>query len=335
MKALILREAGSIEGLRYEDASDPVPGENDVLVSLKAAALNHRDVFICQGLYPGIKPPVILGSDGAGEVIAVGAGAGSSWLGKQVVINPCFDWGENPRAQSAKFRLLGLPDDGTNAQLIKVPAANLAPKPSKLSYEQAAALPLAALTAYRAVVTRAQVKTGEKVLVTGIGGGVALFALQFAKSLGATVYVTSGSEEKIERARNLGATGGVSYRNATWGKELIALSGGGPDVVIDSTGGDTFNKALEVLKPGGRLVTYGSTLGAVEKMETRRIFWKQLNVLGSTMGTDDEFAEMLKFYETRGLEPVIDSVHPLEEGKEAYLRMQEARQFGKIVLKIA
>ena len=335
MKALILREAGSIDGLRYEDASDPVPGENDVLVSLKAAALNHRDVFICQGLYPGIKPPVILGSDGAGEVIAVGAGAGSSWLGKQVVINPCFDWGEDARAQSAKFRLLGLPDDGTNAQLIKVPAANLAPKPSKLSYEQAAALPLASLTAYRAVVTRAQVKSGEKVLVTGIGGGVALFALQFAKSLGATVYVTSGSEEKIERARNLGATGGVSYRNATWGKELIALSGGGLDVVIDSTGGDTFNKALEVLKPGGRLVTYGSTLGAVEKMETRRIFWKQLNVLGSTMGTDDEFAEMLKFYETRGLEPVIDSVHPIEEGKEAYLSMQESRQFGKIVLKIA
>lgn len=335
MKALVLREAGSIDGLRYEDASDPVAGENDVLVSLKAAALNHRDVFICQGPYPGIKLPVILGSDGAGEVIAVGAAAGSSWLGKQVVINPCFDWGEDPRAQSGRFRLLGLPDDGTNAQLIKVPAANLAPKPSKLSYEQAAALPLAALTAYRAVVTRAQVKSGETVLVTGIGGGVALFVLQFAKSLGATVYVTSGSEEKIERARKLGAAGGVSYRNPTWGKELIALSGGGPDVVIDSTGGDTFNKALEVLRPGGRLVTYGSTLGAVEKMETRRIFWKQLNVLGSTMGTDEEFAEMLKFYETRGLEPVIDSVYPLEEGREAYLRMQESRQFGKIVLKIA
>jgi zinc-binding alcohol dehydrogenase/oxidoreductase len=334
MKALVLREAGSIDGLRYEEIPDPVPGDTDALVSVKAAALNHRDVFICQGLYSGIKLPAILGSDGAGEVIAVGSAADSSWIGKQVVINPCFDWGEDPRAQSAKFHILGLPNDGTNAQLVKVPVANLARKPSKLSYEQAAALPLAALTAYRAVVTRAQVKAGETVLVTGIGGGVALFALQFAKSLGATVYVTSGSEEKIERAVKLGASGGVSYRNPGWGKELLALSGGGPHVVIDSTGGETFNKALEVLRLGGRLVTYGSTLGAVEKMETRRIFWKQLNVMGSTMGTDEEFAQMLDFYEARGLEPVIDSVHMLEEGKEAYRLMQESRQFGKIVLKI-
>ncbi len=334
MKALVLREAGSIDGLRYEDMPDPVLGETDALVSVKAAALNHRDVFICQGLYPGIKLPAILGSDGAGEVVSVGSAVDAAWIGKPVVINPCFDWGDDARAQSNKFRILGLPDDGTNAHLVKVPAANLAPKPSKLSYEQAAALPLAGLTAYRAVVTRAQVQAGETVLVTGIGGGVALFALQFAKSLGATVYVTSGSEDKIERARKLGASGGVNYRNSGWGKELIALSGGGPHVVIDSTGGDTFNKALEVLRVGGRLVTYGSTLGAVEKMEARRIFWKQLNVMGSTMGTDDEFSKMLDFYETRGLEPVVDSVFPLREGKEAFRLMQESRQFGKIVLKI-
>jgi len=316
------------------DVQDPLPGENEVVVRLKAAALNHRDVFIRQGLYAGIKLPVILGSDGAGEVCEAGAGVDPSLIGKQVVIFPCFDWGSDPRAQSGKFRIAGMPDDGTYAQLIRVPVANVAPKPKALTFEQAAALPLAGLTAYRAVVTRANVQAGEKVLVTGIGGGVAAFALQIAAVRGAQVFVTSGSDEKLARARELGATGGVNYHSADWGKEIVALTGGGPDVVVDSVGGETFNKAIEILKPGGRLVTYGATTGAASKMEIRRIFWKQLSLFGSTMGTSEEFGAMLKLYET-GLSPVVDKVFDLAEAAEAHRRMEEGGQFGKIVLRIA
>jgi len=334
MRAVLLYELGGAENLRMADVQDPRPGENEVVVRLKAAALNHRDVFIRQGLYAGIKLPVILGSDGAGEVCEAGAGVDPSLIGKQVVIFPCFDWGSDPRAQSGKFRIAGMPDDGTYAQLIRVPVANIAPKPKALTFEQAAALPLAGLTAYRAVVTRANVQAGEKVLVTGIGGGVATFALQIAASRGAQVFVTSGSDEKLARARELGATGGVNYHSADWGKEIVALTGGGPDVVVDSVGGETFNKAIEILRPGGRLVTYGATTGAASKMEIRRIFWKQLSLFGSTMGTSEEFGAMLKLYET-GLSPVVDKVFDLAEAAEAHRRMEEGGQFGKIVLRIA
>ena len=334
MRAVLLYELGGAENLRMADVQDPLPGENEVVVRLKAAALNHRDVFIRQGLYAGIKLPVILGSDGAGEVCEAGAGVDPSLIGKQVVIFPCFDWGSDPRAQSGKFRIAGMPDDGTYAQLIRVPVANVAPKPKALTFEQAAALPLAGLTAYRAVVTRANVQAGEKVLVTGIGGGVATFALQIAASRGAQVFVTSGSDEKLARARELGATGGVNYHSADWGKEIVALTGGGPDVVVDSVGGETFNKAIEILRPGGRLVTYGATTGAASKMEIRRIFWKQLSLFGSTMGTSEEFGAMLKLYET-GLSPVVDKVFDLAEAAEAHRRMEEGGQFGKIVLRIA
>jgi len=334
MRAVLLYELGGAENLRMADVQDPRPGENEVVVRLKAAALNHRDVFIRQGLYAGIKLPVILGSDGAGEVCEAGAGVDPSLIGKQVVIFPCFDWGSDPRAQSGKFRIAGMPDDGTYAQLIRVPVANVAPKPKALTFEQAAALPLAGLTAYRAVVTRANVQAGEKVLVTGIGGGVATFALQIAASRGAQVFVTSGSDEKLARARELGATGGVNYHSADWGKEIVALTGGGPDVVVDSVGGETFNKAIEILRPGGRLVTYGATTGAASKMEIRRIFWKQLSLFGSTMGTSEEFGAMLKLYET-GLSPVVDKVFDLAEAAEAHRRMEEGGQFGKVVLRIA
>jgi NADPH:quinone reductase-like Zn-dependent oxidoreductase len=236
--------------------------------------------------------------------------------------------------QGPNFRILGLPDDGTYAERIKVPAAQLYPRPAHLSAEEAAAIPLAALTAYRALAGRARVREGETVLVTGIGGGVSTFALQIAKALGARVVVTSGSDEKLARARDLGADGGANYRTQDWGKEVVALCGGeGPDVVIDSVGGETFVKAIEVVKPGGRIVTYGATTGAAEKVEIRRIFWKQVNILGSTMGTPEEFFEMLELYSGHALKPVIDRVFPLAEAADAHRRMEEAGQFGKIVLR--
>jgi zinc-binding alcohol dehydrogenase/oxidoreductase len=335
MKAIILRELGEAENLRLEEVPEPQPAAHEVLVRLKAAALNRRDVWIRRGLYSGIKLPIILGSDGAGDVVLAGAAADQSLVGRAVVINPSLDWGPDERAQGPDFRILGLPDDGTYAQFIKVPASNAYPKPDPLSYEQAAAIPLASLTAYRAVVSRAQVGAGETVLVTGISGGVSSFALLIAKRLGARVLVTSGSDAKLARAADLGADGAANYKTQDWAKEIVALSGGkGPDVVIDSVGGETFAKAIEMLKPGGRVVTYGATTGPARQVEVRRIYWKQITVLGSTMGTAKEFEQMLELYGHNGLRPVVDRVFPLVEAASAHRRMEEAAQFGKIVLQI-
>jgi zinc-binding alcohol dehydrogenase/oxidoreductase len=316
-----------------EDRPDPHPGPGEAVVRLKAAALNHRDVWIRKGQYAGIKLPIILGSDGAGQVAEVGEGVDSSWIGRDVVIDPTLGWGSDGRVQDSAFQILGLPVDGTYAERVRVPAANLYPKPAHLSWEEAAAIPLASLTAYRALVTRARVQPGETVLVTGIGGGVATCALIIAKQLGAKVWVTSGHDSKLHAARAHGAEGGVNHRKDDWSKALISDIGSRPDIVIDSAGGETFNKALDVLKPGGRLVTYGSTLGAAHNVEIRRIFWKQLNVLGSTMGSPSDFAGMLKLYEG-GLRPIIDKVFPLEQASDAHIRMEAGDQFGKIVLRI-
>ncbi|MEP7273541.1 MAG: zinc-binding dehydrogenase [Acidobacteriota bacterium] len=333
MKAVVLEELGAASVLMVKEVPDPIAGEGEVVVRLKAAALNHRDVYIRQGLYAGIKLPAILGSDGAGVIAAVGSGVSADLVGHEVVIDPCFDWGDDERAQSSRFHILGMPDDGTYAEMIKIPAANAVRKPSGLSFEEAAAIPLAGLTAYRAVVSRARVSARDTVLVTGIGGGVAAFALQISLALGARVFVTSGSEDKLTRAKELGAEGGVNYHSPDWGKEIVALSGGGPDVVIDSVGGETFSKCLEILRLGGRLVSYGATTGAAGKLEIRRIFWKQLSVLGSTMGTREEFLAMLELYESKALRPVVDHVFPLDQAAEAHQRMEDAGQFGKIVLK--
>ena len=334
MRAVVLHAVGDVEQLRMEQRPDPHPGPGEAVVRLRAAALNHRDVWIRKGQYAGIKLPIILGSDGAGQVVEIGSGVDGSWVGRDVVIDPSLNWGTDERAQGSSFHILGLPVDGTYAEMVLVPAANLHPKPAHLSWEEAAAVPLASVTAYRALVTRAQVQSGETVLITGIGGGVAATALVIAARLGAKVWVTSGHDAKLKAARTHGAEGGVDHRKDDWTKTLVAEIGYRPDVVIDSAGGDTFNKALDVLKPGGRLVTYGSTLGAADRVEIRRIFWKQLNVLGCTMGPPSDFAAMLKLYEG-GLRPVIDKVFPLEQASDAHIRMEAGDQFGKIVLKIA
>jgi zinc-binding alcohol dehydrogenase/oxidoreductase len=335
MKAVVLRELGGPEKLRVEEVADPQPNAHEVLVRLKAAAINHRDVFIRQGKYAGIKLPIILGSDGAGEVVAVGAEVDPSFIGKAVVSNPSLDWGEDERVQGPAFRILGLPDNGTYSQFVKVPAANVHAKPSTLSFEEAAAIPLAGLTAYRAVATRAKVQAGETVLVTGIGGGVASFVLQIANHFGARVFVTSGSDTKLARAQALGAEGGANYRTGNWVKAIASLTGdNGVDVIIDSVGGKTFAQALEVIKPGGRIVTYGATTGAAKEIEVRRIFWKQLTILGSTMGTQLEFGAMLELFANSTLRPVVDHVFALDDVQSAHRRLEAAEHFGKIVMRI-
>jgi len=334
MKAIILRELGAPENLKLEEWPDPQAGAGEVVVRLKAAALNHRDVFIWQKLYPNIKLPAILGSDGAGVVALVGEGVDPALVGREVVIEPGLDWGPDDRLPGPKYRILGMPEEGTYAELIKAPASNVHAKPAHLSFEEAAALPLAGLTAYRSVASRAQVKAGETVLVTGIGGGVATFAVQIAKQLGARIFVTSGSDEKLARAKQLGADGGANYKNADWGKQIVELSGGGPDVVIDSAGGEALETAVKIIKPAGRIVFYGATTGLAKNLDLYRAFFKQLTIMGSTMGSPREFAAFLKLYDEAKLKPTIDQVFPLAEAPAAHRRMSEAGQFGKIVLRV-
>lgn len=335
MKAIVLRELGGPDKLRLEELETPVPGPGEVVVELRAAALNHRDVWIRKGQYAGIKLPIVLGSDGAGVVSAVGPGVDGGIKGREVIINPTLDWGDDPRAQSAAYRILGLPDAGTYAEYVKVPAANVLPKPPSLDWEHAAALPLAGLTAYRALVTRGALRPGESLLVTGAGGGVSTFALQIARQLGVTVWVTSRSEAKIEAARRLGAAGGVTTNEPDWAKRLVAARGGQRfDCALDSVGGALLDQALEALRPGGRVVTYGATAGPVKELTIRRIFWGQLDLLGSTMGTSREFAQLVALYGETKLAPVIDKVFALADAGAAQDRMERSEQLGKIVLKV-
>jgi NADPH:quinone reductase-like Zn-dependent oxidoreductase len=251
------------------------------------------------------------------------------------LIYPALNWGPDSRVFGHEFRILGMPDWGTYAERIRIPADNVYPIPPEYSYEEAAAFPLAALTAYRALVSRARLQKEETVLITGIGGGVSLFALQIAIALGATAYVTSGSDMKLEKALQIGAAGGANYHSPDWAGKILQMTGGsGPDVVIDSIGGSTFDQTIDVVKPGGRIVTYGSTTGPTPQLQVRRIFWKQLDILGSTMGTPGEFRQVLQLFEHTSTHPILDRIFPLEEASAAHQRMERAEQFGRIVLRI-
>jgi NADPH:quinone reductase-like Zn-dependent oxidoreductase len=248
-------------------------------------------------------------------------------------MNPGLNWGDNPDVHSRSFKMLGLPDDGCFAEFVKVPASALFPKPAYLSFEEAAALPLAGLTGYRALFTKGSLKKGDHVLLTGIGGGVALMMLQMAVAVGAHVHVTSGDDAKIEKAKKLGAIGGVNYKTEGWHK-LLQASSEGFDLIVDSAGGDGFRHFIDLAKPGGRIVFYGGTQGAITNLNPQKMFWKQLQVKGTTMGTPEEFEAMLQLFETHRIHPVIDAVYSMEEADIAIHKMENASQFGKIVLRM-
>lgn len=331
MHALVLEDHQKVV---YKEVEKPSCSAGQVLVKLKAAALNHRDQFIREGKYPGIKPGTILGSDGAGVVESVGEGVAQTWVGKEVIINPNRDWGENPEVQSATFNILGMPANGTMAEYVVVAADRLHEKPSYLNFEQAAALPLGGLTAYRALFHHGKLHEEQSVLINGIGGGVAQFAMLFAVAAGGKTYVTSSSLEKINHAKSLGAIQGFNYREESFVKDAKEVSGGF-DVIIDSAGGDQLNTLIKLAKPAGRIVFYGATTGAPSHLDVHRMFWNQITLQGSTMGNDDEFEMMVQFIQQRKIEPVIDSVRPLENGLEAFDAMKEGKQSGKLVLKIS
>ncbi len=314
--------------LQIRSVDMPVLSERHAIVRLHAAALNHRDLWIQKGQYAGLKFPIILGSDGAGVVVE---STDPSWIGKEVIINPSLDWGASEKAQQKSYRILGLPDNGTFAEFVKVPVGNLHGMPVHLSWTEAAALPLAGLTAYRALFSRAQLQPKEKVLITGIGGGVALFGLQFALAVGAEVWVTSGSDEKLRKAISLGATGGANYRNAGWESELKSI---GFDVILDSAGGEGFLKLIELAASGGRIVFVGATQGVPSCFPMQRVFWKQLSIFGSTMGSARDFSHMLEFVRSHKLTPIVSDVLSLSSAEHALRKMESAEQFGKIVLHI-
>ncbi len=323
----------AVNQLQVAEVLAPVPAAGEVVVAIRAAALNHRDIWIKLGQYAGLKWPCTPGSDGAGVVTAVGEGVDAAWVGREIIINPGFDWGVNEHAQGAKFTILGLPRAGTLAEQVAVPAAQLAPKPAHFTWEEAAALPLAGLTAYRALFSRAQLRAGERVLVTGIGGGVALFALQFAIAAGAEVWVTSSSAAKVQRAVVLGAKGGFLYTDAGW--TAAAKANGAFDVIVDSAGGEGFETLLDMAASGGRIVFFGATRGNPPELAMRKIFWRQLSLLGTTMGSPADWGAMSAFVGLHRLVPVVSEVLPLERAAEAFDLMERGRQFGKIVVRIA
>lgn len=320
----------AVNQLTVTEVPDPQLAPGEVVIALRAAALNHRDVWIKSGLYAGLKWPCLPGSDGAGEIVARGDGVEAAWQGQDVIINPCFGWGDREDAQAPDFSILGLPRPGTLAEKIAVPVSQVARRPAHLSWHEAAALPLGGLTAYRAVFARARLRAGERVLVSGIGGGVATLALQFAVAAGARVWVTSSAPEKIARAVALGAEGGFDYRDEQWPAK--AAKAGGPfDVVIDSAGGDGFGRLVDVAAPGGRIVIYGATRGDAV-LPVRKVFWRHLSVLGSTMGSPADWGAMVAFVAEKRIRPVVGDVFTLDRAGDAFARMERGEQFGKIVV---
>ncbi|MEK6782550.1 MAG: zinc-binding dehydrogenase [Bacteroidota bacterium] len=319
--------------LEIRELKKPKPVKDQVLVRLHAAALNHRDIWT-QKEQNAPDDGIILGSDGSGLIENVGEDADPLLIGTEVVINPSLNWGDNPIVQGDSFKILGYPDNGTFSDYLIISKRQVFEKPEHLSYQESAAVPLAGLTAYRALFSKARLRAKEKVLITGVGGGAALWAFQFALAYQARVYVTSGSEEKLHKARGLGALGAFNYNDPEWTMKA-AKEVGGFDIVIDSAGGEQFSKLPDLMMPGGRIALFGRTAGNIPVISARTLYWKQISILGTTMGTRDEFLSMLDFVESRKLKPIIDRIYPLEQAEEAMRRMEKGDQFGKIILQIS
>ena len=325
MKAVRIHEDGGPEVLRYEDADDPVPAAGEVLVALRAASLNHLDLWLRRGL-PSVPKPRILGADGAGVVAALGDGVDGLAEGDRVVINPGLDDGA---------RIVGEHMDGTHAELIALPADYVHPLADGLSFEEAAAFPLVFETAYRMLVTKAGLREGEWVLVWGIGGGVATACLQIAKALGARVLATSSSDEKLAKARELGADATVNHEGEDVAEAVKeATERHGADVVVEHVGEATWKTSLQSAAPGGRVVVCGATSGPNPPANLHRLWWKQLTVYGSTMGTREDFAGAYELVAAGRAKPVVDRVFPLAEAAAAHRYLEEGRQLGKVVLRI-
>ncbi|MFT7378014.1 MAG: zinc-binding alcohol dehydrogenase/oxidoreductase [Sphingobacteriales bacterium] len=327
--ALVLNEPGE-NRLKIEKISLPVVHHDHALIKIKAAALNHRDQWIREGKYAHIKSPCVLGSDACGIVQKVGDFALTHLEGKEVIINPNVDWGQNEKVQSLDYGILGMPSNGTFSEYLVVPIDRIHRKPSHLTSAEAASLPLAGLTAYRALFTQGDLKKKENVLITGSGGGVAQFAILFATAIGANVWVTSSKPESIEKAIKSGAKGGVNYKEENWSKQLLEKVESF-DLIIDGAGGKGWNEFFKLANFGGRIVQYGATAGRPDGINIQALFWKQLTIQGSTMGSDDDFEKMINLVEKYKIKPTVDSIRPFKDIISGFDDMASGKQTGKIV----
>jgi NADPH:quinone reductase-like Zn-dependent oxidoreductase len=342
MKAVIFRQHGGPEVLEYTDVPEPQIRANEVLVQVKACALNHLDIWARRGL-PGIEIPLphILGNDVAG--VAKQVGELVTWVkpGAEVMVQPGVSCGHCEACLSGndnfcrEYDMIGYRRDGGYAEFVAVPGVNIIPKPSQLSWEEAAALPLVTVTAWHMLVTRAAVQPGETVLVHAAGSGVGSIAIQVAKLRGARVITTASTDEKLAHARELGADETINYTNSDWPKEVRKLTDRkGVDVVVEHTGAATWPGSIASLKPNGRLVTCGATSGYDAHTDLRQVFYRHLNILGSFMGSKAELLEAMKFVEQRKIRGVVDRVLPLSEARQAHELIENRAQFGKIVLSV-
>jgi NADPH:quinone reductase-like Zn-dependent oxidoreductase len=343
MKAAVICKHGDLDCVRVDEVPDPRPAEDEVILEVRSAALNHLDIWVRKGR-PGMGLPMphVVGSDAAGVVAEVGSRVSSVEVGQEVMVNPGVSCGvcefclRGQQSECSSFGILGLSRPGTFAERVAVPAGNAHPKPPHLDFDEAAALNLDHLTAWRMLMTRARLAPGEAVLIHGIGGGAALAGLQWCKLIGAEVIATSSSDDKLARARKLGADHTINYRAvqdvAKAVKEIT--SGRGVDIAFDAVGAATWPLDLAAVRRGGRIVICGVTSGAMAETNLQRLYWNQLTILGSTMGSAEDYRQMVVAVNASRLKPVIDSVEPLDRAKEAMGRMERGEQFGKIVLRV-
>jgi NADPH:quinone reductase-like Zn-dependent oxidoreductase len=342
MRAAAVERFGGTDAVTLVDLPDPEPGPGEVVVALRAAALNHLDLWTVKGAIADPQLPHVLGADGAGEIAAVGEGVRGMTKGARVIVNPGISCGRCERCRAGQqsecttFRMLGEHLPGTFAEYVRLPAENVFPFPGHLSFEDAAALGVTFITAYRMLFTRGGLAPGEWVLITGIGGGLALSLLQLCRGVAGRVIVTSSSDAKLKRAIELGADEGVNYKEEDVGKAVRRLTGKrGVDLVVDSAGGPTLDSALRSLRPGGRVVISGATAGAASEINVRRLFWNQLSIVGSTMGSVSDVSDMLRMVSGAGLQPLVDRIFDLEDARAALEYLESGDQFGKIVLRIS
>jgi len=343
MKAVTITQHGGPEVVQVQDVPDPQAAAGQVVIEVRAAALNHLDIWVRKGR-PGmnLKFPHVLGSDAAGVVAEVGPGVATVRAGEEVILNPALSCGgceyclRGEQSECPSFSLIGLGRPGTFAERVAAPAACVHPKPAHLDFKSAAALPLAYVTAWRMLMTRARLAPGETLLIHGIGGGVALAGLQIAKLIGAETIVTSSSQEKLNRARSLGADSVVNYRaEPDLVRKIRDLTAArGVDVVMDTVGAATWPLDFAVVRRGGRIVLCGVTGGPTAETPLNVLYWNQISVLGSTLGSHEDFRQMLRAVAEAKLEPVVDSAAPLDRAAEAMARMEAGEQFGKIVLTV-
>lgn len=328
MKAIVHQYKTGFDGVEYKSSPERTPNAGEVKVKVKSAGLNHRDLFIMNNRKE-MELPLVLGSDGAGVVTEIGEGVSNNILHTEVIINPSIGW-ENAAEVPALPEVLGGPKDGTFTEYVIVPAENIVRKPSYLTWEESGVLSLSALTAYRALFTKGRLKCGEHVLIPGIGGGVATFAMLFAKTIGAKVSVTS----RIKNKRKIAEKYGADFSFNSSGNWEESLQGEKVDLIIDSIGPATFSKYFDVIKPNGRIVNFGASSGDKIELPLRALFYNQIDIMGTSMGSREEFNEMILFIEKHKIKPIIDKVYSLEGAVQALSRMEQGEQFGNIALRM-